>query len=347
MALDGSVESASSPGWDEVELVHEALPELDADEVDTSVELLGRTLALPFAIAAMTGGHPDALAINAALARAAERHGIAIGLGSQRAGLLDPRLADTYAVVREQAPSALVIGNVGAAQLVRQGAAEALTLDAVRRAVEMVRADALAVHLNALEEAIQPEGDRRTRGVARAIETLVERLDVPVIVKETGAGISRATAARIAGLGVSTVDVGGLGGTSFAHIERLRAERQGDVRGAELGAELAEWGIPTAVSVAWAAAEGLTVVATGGVRSGLHAAKALALGATAVGVARPLLVAAAEGDAALTRWIERFERSLRTVLLLTGSRDVATLRARPVVLTGRMRAWLSGGQVPG
>ncbi len=334
MALDGSVESASRPGWDEVHLLHEALPELDEEQIDLSVRLLGRTLALPLVIAAMTGGHRDALAVNAVLARAAERHGIAIGVGSQRAGLLDP------------APTALVIGNIGASQLIPQDGAGALPLDAVRRAIEMVRADALAIHLNVLEETIQPEGDRRTHGCAQAIRTLVEQLDVPVILKETGAGISRATAARIAALGVETVDVGGLGGTSFALIERMRAERQGDARGVALGDELAEWGIPTAVAIAWAAAEGLTVVGTGGVRSGLHAAKALALGATAVGVARPLLVAATEGDAEACAWIERFARSLRAVLLLTGARDVAALRRRPLVLTGRVRAWLDGVRTP-
>ncbi len=346
MALDGSVESASRPGWDEVHLLHEALPELDEEQIDLSVRLLGRTLALPLVIAAMTGGHRDALAVNAVLARAAERHGIAIGVGSQRAGLLDPALEPTYAVVREQAPTALVIGNIGASQLIPQDGAGALPLDAVRRAIEMVRADALAIHLNVLEETIQPEGDRRTHGCAQAIRTLVEQLDVPVILKETGAGISRATAARIAALGVETVDVGGLGGTSFALIERMRAERQGDARGVALGDELAEWGIPTAVAIAWAAAEGLTVVGTGGVRSGLHAAKALALGATAVGVARPLLVAATEGDAEACAWIERFARSLRAVLLLTGARDVAALRRRPLVLTGRVRAWLDGVRTP-
>jgi isopentenyl-diphosphate Delta-isomerase len=341
LSLSESVEGVSGPGWNDVELVHEALPEVDLDEVDLSVELLGWKLRAPVMIAAMTGGHEGAGEVNATLGRAAERHGLAIGVGSQRAALQDPGLAHTYAAVRESAPSAPVVANVGAAQLIVQpGGRPPLGLDDARAAVEMVRADALAVHLNFLEESVQPEGDRRTRGCAEAIGALAAGLEVPVIAKETGAGMARATAERLRALGVRALDVGGAGGTNFAIIERMRAERQGDQRGARLGRALAEWGIPTAVSVAGAAATGLPVIATGGVRSGLDAAKAFALGANVVGIARPFLSAAEGGDDALDAWLGRFLEELRTVLMLSGCRRPGELRGRPRVISGRTRTWL-------
>jgi isopentenyl-diphosphate Delta-isomerase len=340
LSLSEPVEGASGPGWADIELVHEALPEVDLEEVELGAELLGRRLRAPVMIAAMTGGHEGAREVNAALGRAAERHGLAIGVGSQRAALQNPALVHTYEVVRESAPSAPVVANLGAAQLIAQGEREPLGLADARAAVEMVGADALAIHLNFLEESVQPEGDRRTRGCAAAIGALADGLEVPLIAKETGAGMTRATAERLRDLGVAALDVGGAGGTNFAIIERLRAERQGDERGARLGRGLAEWGIPTAVSVAGAVGSGLPVIATGGVRSGLDAAKALALGATVVGVARPLLGPAAEGDAALDAWMEGFLDELRTVLMLTGCTCPGELHDRPRVIRGRTRAWL-------
>jgi len=340
LAASEAVQTRTGPGWSDVHLVHEALPEVDLAGVSLATELLGRRLAAPLLIAGMTGGHDGATVVNATLARAAERHGLAIGLGSQRAALIDPTLEPTYAVVREHAPNALVIGNVGAAQLIGQEGKGPLTLAQLRRTVEMIDADALAIHLNVLEESVQPEGDRRARGVADAIGELVGSLGVPVIVKETGAGMARATAERLAALGVAALDVGGLGGTSFALVERLRAQLQQERRGIDLGEDLAEWGIPTAVSIVGARTAGLPLIATGGIRSGLDAAKALALGATAVGVARPLLLAAQEGDDALDAWIARFLETLRTVLQLTGCTTAAQLRERPLVVAGETRAWI-------
>jgi len=340
LALERPGEAAGGPGWADVELVHEALPEVDLDEVDLGIELLGRSLGAPLVIAGMTGGHEGALEINAILARAAERHGLAMGVGSQRAALLDPALTPSYAVVREQAPSAFVIGNIGAAQLIGQDERPALGLEDLRSAVAMVEANAMVIHLNFLEESVQPEGDRRSRGCAEAIRAVAAGLDVPVLAKETGAGIAPGTARRLRELGVAALDVGGSGGTNFAAIERVRAERQGDARGVALGKALADWGVSTAVSVAGAVTSGLPVIATGGIRSGLDAAKALALGATAVGVARPLLMAATEGDAAVDAWIEGFLRELRAVLMLTGCSKAAALGERRVVVRGRTWDWL-------
>jgi isopentenyl-diphosphate delta-isomerase len=334
------VSTRTGAGWADIHLIHEALPEIDLDAVDLGCEFLGRGLSAPLAISAMTGGHAMARELNAVLARAAERHGLAMGVGSQRAALQNPRLSYTYAVVREEAPSTFLIANLGAPQLVDQGSGHALGLQEAQAAIAMIAADALAVHLNFLEESIQPEGDRRAAGCAVAIKALSAGVGVPIIAKETGAGVSRTTALRLRDLGVAALDVGGVGGTSFAAIEGLRAAAQGDERGRQLGELLRDWGVPTAVAVIGATAADVPIVATGGIRSGLDAAKALAVGATLVGVARPLLQAAMEGDHAVDAWIEQFLHELRTVLFLTGSRTIAELQAKPRVMLGDTRAWL-------
>jgi isopentenyl-diphosphate delta-isomerase len=262
-----------------------------------------------------------------------------MGVGSQRAALRRQDLAYTYTVVRDQAPTAMLIANIGAPQLIEQDGAPALTRAEVQSAIDMIQADALAVHLNFLQESVQPEGERRAAGCAEAIREVASYVRVPLMAKETGAGMSRATACRLRELGAQALDVGGVGGTSFAAVEGLRAAAQGEAPSERLGEVLRDWGIPTPVSVIGALACGLPVVATGGIRSGLDAAKALALGATLVGVARPLLQAALEGDAAVDAWIGQFLLELRTVLFLTGSSDVAALRGKPRVVTGATREW--------
>ncbi|TME36180.1 MAG: type 2 isopentenyl-diphosphate Delta-isomerase [Chloroflexi bacterium] len=341
LSASGDVEALGGAGWEDVQLVHEALPEVDHAEIDLTVDFLGKRLRAPLLIAGMTGGHKTAHDVNAVLARAAERHGLAMGVGSQRAALRRPDLAYTYTVVRDEAPSALLIGNLGAPQLIAQGdESPPLGLDEVQAAIDMIRADALAVHLNFLQESVQPEGERRARGCAEAIKRVVEHVRTPVVAKETGAGLSRATALKLNELGVSALDVGGVGGTSFAAVEGLRAEAQGAAAAQRLGDVFRDWGIPTPVSVVGVKPVGLPVIATGGIRSGLDAAKALALGATLVGVARPLLQAALEGLPTVDAWIEQFLREMRTALFLTGSRNADALCAKPRVLTGATRAWL-------
>lgn len=327
-------------GWGDVHLVHEALPRVDASDVDLSVDLLGHRLRLPLVVAGMTGGHERAREINRVLARAAERSGIAIGLGSQRAALRDPALAPTYAVVRQEAPSAFVIANLGVSQLIRQDDEPALGPAEMAAAIDMVRADALAVHLNFLEESVQPEGQTRARGTEEAIAALARSCPVPIVAKETGAGIGRDTALRLAQLGVRAIDVGGLGGTSFSAIEGKRARARGDERRAMLGRRFAGWGIPTAVAVVGAAASGLPIIATGGVRSGLDASVAMALGATAVGVGRPLLQRALEGEEAVMGWIAQFELELRTATFLSGVEHAAQLRNAARVIVGETAEWL-------
>lgn len=337
----GAVPSAGSTFAD-VQLLHAALPEVDLERLDPSIEFLGRRLELPLVIASMTGGFGEGGDVNAVLARAAERHGLAMGVGSQRAALRDPDQRASFAVARREAPTAVLLANVGAAQLVAQRDVPPLTHGDVRALAEMIRADAVIVHLNALQELIQPEGDRNASRWTDAIKALVDALPIPVIAKETGGGISEAAARRLAETGVAAIDVGGRGGTSFAAIEGMRAAEQGDERGVRLAALFAEWGIPTPVSVVLAARTGLPIIATGGIRSGLDAARALAIGASAVGVARPLLEAVlAGGDAAVSSWIERFAEELTAAMFLVGAPATEALRGARVVIEGETRRWLN------
>lgn len=339
LALAESSQSTVSPGWEDVHFVPTAIPEVSPDEVDMSVGFLGQRLATPVIISGMTGGHPDAVGINHRLGELAEELGIAVGVGSQRAALLDESLVETYRAVRIAAPTATVIANIGVAQLVRQGTDAPIGTDGLRRVVEMVEAQVLAIHLNVLEELVQPEGDRNMTGFLAAIGGVVASVGVPVLVKETGAGMDRKTAVRLVDLGVAAIDVGGLGGTSFARIEAERARNAGEVRRAHLGTTFADWGIPTAASILEVRDAGVPVVATGGVRNGLDAAKAIALGATAVGIGRPMLSAAIEGSEPLRNAADRVLDELRTAMVLTGSATVVDLAAAPIVLSGFVRTW--------
>src|SRR5919201_1954610 len=216
----------------------------------------------------MTGGHRTAHDVNAALGRAAEKHGLAMGVGSQRAALRRPDLAYTYTVVRDEAPTALLIGNIGAPQLIAQGETPPLSLDEVTSAIDMIRADALAVHLNFLQESVQPEGERHAHGCAAAIKRVAEFVRTPVVAKETGAGLSKATALQLKELGVAALDVGGVGGTSFAAVEGLRAEAQGAAASQRLGEVFRDWGIPTPVALVGVQATGLPLIATRGIPPG-------------------------------------------------------------------------------
>lgn len=329
-----------SPGWDDIHLMHRSLPEVDLDAVDLSVRVFGRAFRAPLVIASMTGGHARAEELNRRLARAAHEFGLAIGVGSQRAAIRRPELLSTYRVAREAAPDAFLIANVGAPQLVPQRNEPALSVEQVLELVSSMRADALAVHLNYVQEVVQPEGDTRAAGCLEAIRRVSAAVQVPVITKETGAGISRSQALLLKDAGVSGLDVGGSGGTSFALVESYRAADRELGASERLGQLLATWGLPTAISVIECAGLGLPVIATGGVRNGLDAAKALALGSDLVGVARPMLSAALEGTDALFAYVGEFLHTLRVALFLTGSRTVADLRACQRVVAGQTAVWV-------
>jgi isopentenyl-diphosphate delta-isomerase len=340
VAARATSEVAVTARWSEIILLHNPLPEIDRAAIDLSTEYLGRRFALPIVIAGMTGGHPRATEVNRVLARVAERFDIPMGVGSQRAMLANPALTPTYAVAREAAPTIFLLANVGLPQLLPQGGAAPFTVDDVRRAVEAIGAGALALHLNFLQEAVQAEGDTNARGGLAAIRALVDALGLPVVAKETGAGMTAAAATALAHAGIAALEVGGAGGTSFAAVEAGRAADAGDQRLAALGQRFADWGIPTPAAVRMVRAAALPIVATGGVRSGLDAAKALALGADLVGLARPLLERALLGEEATAEWLSTFIEELRTALFLVGASTPAALKRAPYLALGTTRTWL-------
>jgi isopentenyl-diphosphate delta-isomerase len=316
---------------EDVRLVHQSLPDLALEDLDTSVHLLGKTLRAPIVIAGMTGGTDRAADVNKTLARLAEERGYAFGLGSQRAMQKRPESAWTYAV-REHAPTTLVFGNVGVVQ------ARELSTAAIEELVAEVRADALCVHMNPAMELIQPGGDRNFRGGVETFARLTSELSVPVIAKETGNGVSSETAKKLRTAGVRVIDVSGAGGTSWVGVETLRAD--GDAR--ELGQLLWDWGIPTAASVALCAREDMKVIATGGIRHGLDVARAIALGATCAGIARNVYKALTQGgEAAAAAFLDRVESQLRAVMLLTGSRTINDLQNAPRAIVGELPSWLA------
>jgi isopentenyl-diphosphate delta-isomerase len=321
--------------WDGVHLLHNSLPEFDLDDVDLATELLGKKLSAPIMISSMTGGYPDAERINRNLAEAASRVGVGLGVGSQRAGLLKPDTAGTFAVVKEfKVP--LVMANLGAPQLIAQGASTSLTVDHGKQAIDMVGADALIIHLNYLQEVVQPEGDTRAVGVLDKIKEFAAAY--PVVAKETGAGVSHHVALRLRDAGVRGIDVGGVGGTSFSAVEFHRAEKENDHLRARLGETFWNWGIPTPISILEADV-GVQVIATGGLRNGLDAAKAVALGATAAGFASKLLRPATESADAVEVELRTIIAEMKAALFLTGCPTLEKLGETELVLSDELLSW--------
>ena len=302
-----------------VRLLHQSLPEVDMAQIDLSTPFMGRTLQAPLCISGMTGGADEAREINRALATLAQRNGIAFGVGSQRAMLVDPSLLDTYAV-RDVAPDVALLANVGVVQATASPTAE------IQGLVDAIGADALCVHLNPAQEMIQEGGDRDFRGNVAALARLVEELTVPIIAKETGCGVSPQTAETLREVGVRWVDVSGAGGTTWVGVEALRA-RPGR---RAVGEDFWEWGIPTAASVHFAARAGLQPIASGGLRNGHDVARAIALGARVGSMALPFLRAVREGGLERAQaFLDRVIEGLRVACLLTGSRSAEELRRAP------------------
>ena len=334
LCANEDVETLRSTLFDEVDLFHEALPELSLDEIDPSVEFLGRRLGAPILISGMTGGADRALDINRALAATAQDLGFAMGLGSQRPMLEDPRLASTYAI-RDVAPDILLFANIGCVQAGQYATAQ------VGKLVDGVGADALCIHLNAAQELAQDEGDRDFRGCLETIQSLVKELPFPVVVKETGCGLSPKSLVRLREAGVAVVDVAGSGGTSWPGVESLR----GSPRQRAMGDALREWGIPTAASLVYAQRAGLPAIASGGLRDAQDVLKALALGARLGGLALPFLRAfASEGEAGVRAYGSTLAETLRAMMLLVGARTTADLATLPLVLGQRLEGWLHDSQ---
>jgi len=322
--LEEDVRSRLTTGLERYRFNHRALPELDLEAVDLGQELFGKHLAAPLLISSMTGGTEQAGQINRTLAAAAEQTGVAMGLGSKRAALEHPELADTFRV-REVAPTALLFANLGAVQL-----NYSYGVDECRRVVEMIEADALILHFNALQEAVQPEGDTRFAGLAARVEAVCRALSVPVIAKEVGWGFSQPDVALLAGAGVAAIDVAGAGGTSWSQVEMHRATNPSQKR---LAAAFIDWGIPTpeAILNVRTAAPEMKIFASGGLRSGVDIAKCIALGALLGGMASPFLKAAVLSLDETVQTIGEIAHEIRVCMFAAGAGDLQALRQTALI----------------
>ncbi len=326
-------------GFERYDFIHNALPELDFSEIDPSTSFLGKSVSLPILISSMTGGYKDAIRINRGLAEVCARKNIPLGIGSQRQALEDSSHHRSYSIVREVAPQIPIFGNIGAAEVARLK-----DVSPIKRLADLIQADGFAVHLNPLQEFLQPEGDPRFRGVLDGIAMLVKNLGVPVIVKEIGAGISGAAAKRLMNVGVKIIDVAGSGGTSWAGVEILR--RNGTARRSPPGRrdhapQFWDWGISTAdalkeVGQLKREARDLYVIASGGLANGLDVAKSIALGADMTGVARHMLkLLEKKRVSGLLAELDVWEMELKGAMFLTGSRKLEDLQQQTLVDTGR------------
>lgn len=323
--LEQDVRSALTSGLERYHFVHEALPELDLESVDTSLTVFGKRLAAPILVSSMTGGTTEAGEINRRLAEAAQECGVAMGIGSQRAALEDPKQIPTFAIARKAAPDILLFANLGAVQL-NYG----YTIEDCRRAVDMIQADALILHLNPLQEAVQAGGDTNFAGLAKKVEAISEKLEVPVIVKEVGWGISERTAKILADCGVAAIDVAGAGGTSWSQVEMHRAP---DEFTRQLAATFVGWGIPTADSIlnVKKAAPGKTIFASGGLKDGFDIAKCIALGATLGGMAGQFLKAAAVSTEKAVELMKLTKRQIEVTMFACGAEKLESLKVGKLI----------------
>ncbi|MFH1246971.1 MAG: type 2 isopentenyl-diphosphate Delta-isomerase [Candidatus Micrarchaeota archaeon] len=314
IALEKDVQHSTPAGFDDINFLHYALPEMNYSEIDASVTFLKRKFSLPFMVLSMTGGHETVEKINKDIALACEEKNIAMGVGSQRAMIETPSLAKTFKV-KDVAPKVFLCGNIGGYQLTKYSTQQIETL------VSAIEADALCIHLNPLQEIVQPEGDRNWTGVLKAIEKTCTKLSVPVIAKEVGTGINAEVCRELEKAGVAAIDVSGTGGTSWAGIEVYR-------KGSDAGNLYWNWGVPTVTALIEAAKTvKVPLIASGGIRNGLHVAKAIRLGATLVGAATPFLKAQNENGAeGVKKEIEKWETELKIAMFLTRSRNLTALK---------------------
>lgn len=335
IVLTHDVEGPGTTWLEHVHLIHRAIPEINFEDVELSMDFLGKKLRAPIIITGMTGGHRDVAHINKSLAETVEEFGIAMGVGSQRAAIEDPSRIESFSIARKVAPNAVLIANLGAPQLVK-----GYGISEVRKAIEMIDADAIAIHLNPAQEVIQPEGEPMYRGVLKSLEHIASVLDKPIIVKETGCGLSMEVIEDLRRIGIKIIDVSGYGGTNWVLVEKYRAQRKGEDLKALVADDLSMWGIPTAASIIEAryAAPDFTIIGSGGIRSAVDAAKALALGADLVGIAKPALETYYSGK--LKTYFKSLIHGIKAVLFLTGSRNIAELRQKPLVITGVLREWM-------
>jgi isopentenyl-diphosphate delta-isomerase len=326
----------TTTGFEDIHFTHRALPEVDKQKISLATTVFGHKFSAPLIVGAITGGTLEATKINSAVAEAVEELGLGMGVGSQRAAIEDKKLAKTFAIARKKAPTAFLIANIGGVQLVNgYGVREA------KKAIEMIEADAIAVHLNSLQEVVQPEGQTNFKGILGKIGELAKELDKPIIAKETGAGIAWEEAKKLESVGARGIDVSGAGGTSFAAVEHYRAKKQGTNFQHMLGDVFWDWGIPTAASlVEVSQTVNIPVIASGGLRSGVEMAKALALGASLTSLSHPMLQVAVKGAKETISMLSLLMEELRNSMFLVGADSVQALRKVPVVITYETAEWL-------
>lgn len=336
VSLEENVDTDITTGFEDIRFIHRALPEIDLDEVSTEATLFGKRLAAPLIISAITGGISEAGVINKVLAEVAEEKQIGICVGSQRIAIEHPETVPTFSVVREKAPTTFVMGNIGCPQLsLGWGVHEA------EKAIDMIEADALALHMNPLQEGIQVDGNTNYRGVYQKITELKNNLTTPLVMKETGAGIAWEEAVKIQKAGASGLEISGVGGTSWSAVEYHIAKEVGKREMEYLGGALWNWGIPTAVSLVETTQKtGLSIISSGGIRTGVEVAKSVALGADAGGMAKPFLEKAVQGHEALTEYVDNIIREIKVTMFLVGSRNLDELRKVPVLVMGKTAEWL-------
>ncbi|MDW8083793.1 MAG: type 2 isopentenyl-diphosphate Delta-isomerase [Candidatus Caldarchaeum sp.] len=336
ISLEKDVSYRKTTWLEYVELVHQAAPDFDPEEIETETEFLGRRFSHPLVIESMTGGTALAEKINANLAEAAARFNIPMGVGSQRVGIVRPETAKTFRAARDHGPDAFLIANIGAAQLVEHG------VEFAEKAIEMIDANALAIHLNPLQEIVQPDGKARSKNFFKILRKLKHQVSVYIILKEIGCGLSREVVEAADYAGVDAFDVAGSGGTNWTLIEMMRAEEVRDEAKKSLAEVFLEWGIPTAAAVVEAVSvTSKPVIASGGLRTGLDSAKALALGASMTGLARPFLEPATKSTEEVLATLNRLSTELKTAMYLTSSKTIADLKRAPKVLTGPLSQWVS------
>jgi isopentenyl-diphosphate delta-isomerase len=336
LSLNKDVNTDITTGFEDIHLVHRALPELDLEEVSTEVELFGKKLAAPLIISAITGGTKEAAQINEVLADVAENKRIGISVGSQRIAIEQLESIPTFSVVRKKAPSTVVIGNLGCPQLsLGWGVSEAM------KCIEMLDADALALHMNPLQEAVQVNGDTNYRGIYEKIRELDSNIELPIIMKETGSGIAWEDAVKMEDAGASGLEISGVGGTSWSAVEHHIAKEDNIKEKEYLGNALWNWGIPTAVSVVETSQKtDLTIISSGGIRTGVQIIKSISLGATAGGMAKPFLEKAIQGRDALSDHIDNIIREIKVTMFLVGAKKLDELQKVPVLVMGKTAEWL-------
>ncbi|MFW6142306.1 MAG: type 2 isopentenyl-diphosphate Delta-isomerase [Candidatus Saliniplasma sp.] len=322
--------------WNMLKFYHNSAPEIDFQEIDTTVEFLGTRLSAPIMVSAITGGYSGAEKINARLAGAAEELGIPFGVGSQRAALDNMSLRDSYDVIKDYDPP-LVFGNLGAPQLVDQDDKRPYGVEEALEALKMIDGDYLAVHFNYLQEVVQPEGDTNAKGLLDALTEISDK--VPTIAKETGAGMSIEVAERLQDSGVKALDVGGMGGTSFSAVEYFRIE---DQYKKSLAEEFWDWGIPTPVSTLECSKNvDVPIISTGGIRNGIEASKAIALGAEVAGIAGGVLPHVKEGKDQVVKYLQHVIHGLKVSMFLQGCSKIEDLKNTKMIVTGELRDWIS------